>query len=543
MNVTELAARLAAVDRDPAPLGGLEKFSESIGAYPGGNLSFLYHMDGLDIAIVSAYFAILIFLAIYGAYRLRIVYQFWRYVDRKPEPSGRFLESGLPHITVQLPLFNEMYVAERIIDACAALDYPSDRLEIQVLDDSTDETRDVVAAAVERHRAAGVRIVHLHREDRTGYKAGALEKGLAVATGDLVAVFDADFVPRPDCLRRMVDHFTDDRVGMVQMRWSHINRDYSLLTKVQSIMLDGHFVVEQAARNRSGAFFNFNGTAGMWRREAIEWSGGWQHDTLTEDTDLSFRAQLCGWRFVYLLDDDVPSELPVEMNSFKAQQRRWAKGLIEVAIKLMPRVWRDPRLTLGQRFELFFRLTGNISAPLIIVMALLNLPVLIVRYNQGLFHLLVFDAPILLFSTLSVALFYAAGQVYLDPTGWKRRMRYLPLVMALGIGLSFSNAKAVLEALFGIKTSFVRTPKYRIESSGDASWLGKRYKRSRGLLPVLELVFAAYFLGLIAYAASFGIIGTIPFFLLFFVGYAYTGWLSMFGGVRWPWRRRERVSS
>lgn len=541
MNLSGLSAIADAGVLDPVPLGGLENFVESIGRYPGGNLSFLYQNDGLDLAIVSAYFAILVFLAIYGGYRLRIVYQFWRYVDRKPEPAARFLDSGLPRITVQLPLFNEMYVAERIIDACAALDYPADRLEIQVLDDSTDETRVVVASAVERHRAAGVSIVHLHREDRTGFKAGALEKGLGVATGELVAVFDADFVPRPDCLRRMVDHFTDDRVGMVQMRWSHINRDYSLLTKVQSIMLDGHFVVEQAARNRSGAFFNFNGTAGMWRREAIEWSGGWQHDTLTEDTDLSFRAQLCGWRFVYLLDDDVPSELPVEMNAFKAQQRRWAKGLIEVAIKLMPRVWRDPRLTLSQRFELFFRLTGNISAPLIIVMALLNLPVLIVRYNQGLFQLLVFDAPILLFSTLSVALFYAAGQVYLDPKGWPKRMRYLPLVMAIGIGMSFSNAKAVIEALLGIKTSFVRTPKYRIESSGDASWRKKGYKRSRGLLPVLELGFAAYFLGLIVYAAAFGILGTIPFFLLFFVGYAYTGWLSMFGGTWWPWRGRRRA--
>lgn len=532
-------AQFAVVSADPSPLGGLESFVDSIGRYPGGNLSYLYRMDGLDMAIVAAYFAILLVLAVYGAYRLRIVYQFWRYADRSPEPPARFREAGLPRITVQLPLFNEMYVAERIIDACAALHYPADRLDIQVLDDSTDETRDLVAAVVARHAAAGVRIVHLHRDDRTGFKAGALEAGLAVAEGELVAVFDADFVPRPDCLRRMVDHFTDERVGMVQMRWSHINRDYSLLTRVQSIMLDGHFVVEQSARNRSGAFFNFNGTAGMWRREAIAWSGGWQHDTLTEDTDLSFRAQLCGWRFVYLLDDDVPSELPVDMNAFKAQQRRWAKGLIEVAIKLLPRVWRDPRLTLAQRCELFFRLTGNVSAPLIIVMALLNLPVLIVRYNQGLSHLLLLDAPILVFSTLSVAVFYAAGQVYLDPRGWRRRMLYLPLVMAVGIGLSFSNAKAVLEALLGIRSGFVRTPKYRIESTGDASWVRKRYRRSRGLTPALELAFAAYFLGLIVYAASFGIFGTIPFFLLFFAGYAYTGWLSMFGGLR-PGRARIR---
>ncbi len=512
------------------PLAGYEKFAQSIGEYPGGNISYLYSLDTFDLAIIATYFAILLLLAIYGAYRLRIVYQFWRYTKRPPRPTGTFAESELPFITVQLPLYNEMYVAERLIDACVQLDYPADRLEIQVLDDSTDETKDVVAKRVADYRALGVNIVHKHREDRTGFKAGALEAGLQTASGDLVAIFDADFVPRPDCLRRMVDYFFDDQIGMVQMRWSHINRDYSLLTRVQAIMLDGHFVVEQAARNRSGAFFNFNGTAGMWRRQAIGWSGGWQHDTLTEDTDLSFRAQLCGWKFVYLVDDDVPSELPVEINAFKAQQRRWAKGLIEVAIKLMPRVWRDPRLSLSERLELFFRLTGNIAAPLVIALAVLNLPVLIVRFNQGLFHLLILDAPILLFSTVSVALFYLAGQIYLYPTTWKSRIAYLPLVMALGIGLSFSNAQAVLEALFGIKTSFVRTPKYGIESNGDTSWFRKKYKRATGILPVLELLFAAYFLFLIVFAAVSEIFGTIPFFLLFFVGYAYTGILSMFGG-------------
>lgn len=538
-----IVAAVAAAGRSAGFIGAdLQTLIASTSRASGENISSLYRMDSLDLAIVSAYFAILLVLAIYGGYRLRIVYQFWRFLDAPPVVRRRFDEAELPPITVQLPLFNERYVAERIVDACAALDYPSDRLEIQVLDDSTDETRDVVAAAVARHAAAGIRIVHLHRQDRTGFKAGALEKGLAVATGKLIAVFDADFVPRPDCLRRMVDHFSDETVGMVQMRWSHINRDYSLLTKVQAIMLDGHFVVEQAARNRSGAFFNFNGTAGMWRREAIEWSGGWQHDTLTEDTDLSFRAQLCGWRFVYLLDDDVPSELPVDINAFKAQQRRWAKGLIEVAIKLLPRVWRDPRLTLAQRCELFFRLTGNISAPLIIVMAVLNLPVLIVRYNQGLFQLLLLDAPILLFSTLSVALFYAAGQVYLDPKEWHRRLVYLPLVMALGIGMCFSNAKAVFEALFGMKSSFVRTPKYRIETAADTSWITKGYRRSRGVLPLLELAFAAYFLGLIVHAISMGVFGTVPFYVLFFVGFAYTGLQSMFGGIEWFGRARRRSS-
>lgn len=516
----------------PRPfLPGYEKFVDSIGRYPSGNLSYLYSLDGFDLAVIVAYFSILVLLAIYGAYRLRIVYQFWRYAKLRPSPKARFATTDLPKITVQLPLFNEMYVAERVIDASAALDYPRDLLEIQVLDDSTDETTEIVAARVAFHREQGVNIVHLHRVDRTGFKAGALDAGLRVCHGDLVAVFDADFVPHPDCLRKMVDYFTDDSIGMVQMRWSHINRDYSILTAVQAMMLDGHFVIEQAARNRSGAFFNFNGTAGIWRKNAIDWSGGWQHDTLTEDTDLSFRAQLCGWKFVYLVDDDVPAELPVEINAFKAQQRRWAKGLIEVAIKLLPRVWRDPRLKVSEKLELFFRLTGNIAAPLLIALSVLHLPVLIVRFNQGLFQMMVFDAPILLFSTASVALFYLSGQIYLYPKSWGKRVVLLPLVMAMGIGLSFSNSRAVLEAIFRKKSTFVRTPKYRIESNRDRSWFAKRYKRSRGLLPFLELSLAAYFAFTIYVAISSGIFGTVPFLILFLVGYGYTGLMSVAGGA------------
>jgi cellulose synthase/poly-beta-1,6-N-acetylglucosamine synthase-like glycosyltransferase len=532
MHLGLLSDTFGVASPEPPHLPGFERFVDSIGPYPGGNLSYLYSLDRMDAAVIAAYFAILALLAVYGAYRLRIVFLFRKYIRSRPEAPAQFLQASLPVITVQLPLFNERYVAERVIDACAALDYPADRLEIQVLDDSTDETSDIVAARVAYHQARGLDIKHLRRDDRTGYKAGALAAGLAAAHGELLAVFDADFVPRPDCLRRMVDHFTDDRVGLVQMRWSHINRDYSLITRVQAIMLDGHFVVEQAARNRSGAFFNFNGTAGMWRRQAIEWSGGWQHDTLTEDTDLSFRAQLCGWKFVYLLDDDVPSELPVEMNAFKAQQRRWAKGLIEVAIKLLPRVWRDPRLNVAQRLELFFRLTGNVAAPLMIALSVLHLPVLIVRYNQGLFHLFLLDVPILVFSTASVALFYAAGQAYLNPKGWRSTLLHLPFVMALGIGLSFSNAKAVLEALFKVKTSFVRTPKYRIESARDASWVRKKYRRARGLLPALELLLASYFAAVIAYALSMGIVGAVPFLVLFLFGYGYTGLLSLTGTGR-----------
>jgi cellulose synthase/poly-beta-1,6-N-acetylglucosamine synthase-like glycosyltransferase len=497
------------------------------------NISYLYAMDGFDWAIVILYFTILTLLAVLGVYRVRMVYQFWRYHHVKPQPRRRFAEDELPRITVQLPLFNEMYVVERLLESVTRLDYPRHLLEIQVLDDSTDETVNIAEAAVEKHKQRGFDIHYIHRTDRTGFKAGALENGMKMAKGQLIAIFDADFTPKPDCLRQMVDFFSDERIGMVQMRWGHINANYSLLTRLQEVLLDGHFVVEQASRNRTGAFFNFNGTAGMWRREAIEWSGGWQHDTLTEDTDLSFRAQLMGWRFVYLLDEDVPAELPVEMNAFKAQQRRWAKGLVQVGLKLMPRLWDHPQLTFQQKLELFFRLFGNCAAMLMIVLSVLHIPVLIVRFNQGLFQMLLLDTPLMIFATLSVVSFYGTAIYYRYPKE-KWRFWLIPLAMAAGIGLVFSNTRAVLEALFGVQSSFVRTPKYNVENRKD-NWLtvARKYRRRRGLLPYLELAFAIYFVVAVWYALRVNIYATIPFLLIFLLGFGYMAMMSFFqGGMR-----------
>jgi cellulose synthase/poly-beta-1,6-N-acetylglucosamine synthase-like glycosyltransferase len=504
------------------------------------NISYLYVLDGFDWFIVTLYFTILLLLAILGFYRLRMVWQFWRYRHVEPRPKRRYAEDELPRITVQLPLFNELYVVERLIESVSKLDYPRHLLEIQVLDDSTDETVKIAGEAVARYRQRGFDIHYIHRGDRTGFKAGALENGMKTAGGELLAVFDADFTPEPDCLRKMVDYFTDERIGMVQMRWGHINAGYSLLTRIQEVLLDGHFVVEQTSRNRTGAFFNFNGTAGMWRREAIEWSGGWQHDTLTEDTDLSFRAQLMGWKFVYLLDDAVPAELPVEMNAFKAQQRRWAKGLVQVGLKLMPRLWKHPQLTLQQKLELCFRLFGNCAAMLMIVLSVLHIPVLIVRFNQGLFHMLLLDAPLMIFATLSVVSFYGTAIHYRYP---KERWRFLliPIAMAVGIGLVFSNTRAVLEALFGVQSSFVRTPKYKVETSKD-NWLAvaAKYKRRRGWLPFLELAFALYFVAAVAYAIRSNIYATIPFLLIFLVGYGYMAVMSLFQGRARKWMNMIR---
>jgi cellulose synthase/poly-beta-1,6-N-acetylglucosamine synthase-like glycosyltransferase len=511
----------------------LERLIHPIMRHGRDNISFLYSLDAFDWAIAILYFTILALLAILGVYRLRMVYQFWRYRQVKPQPKRSFAESELPRITVQLPLFNEMYVVERLLESVTGMDYPRHLLEIQVLDDSTDETVRIARSAVEKHKQQGFDIQYIHRADRTGFKAGALENGMKMANGQLIAIFDADFTPKPDCLRRMVDFFTEERIGMVQMRWGHINANYSLLTRIQEVLLDGHFVVEQASRNRTGAFFNFNGTAGMWRREAIEWSGGWQHDTLTEDTDLSFRAQLMGWKFVYLLDEDVPAELPVEMNAFKAQQRRWAKGLVQVGLKLMPRLWKHPHLTFQQKVELFFRLFGNCAAMLLIVLSVLHIPVLIVRFNQGLFHMLLLDAPLMIFATFSVVSFYGTAIRYRYPNE-KWRLWLIPLAMAMGIGLVFSNTRAVLEALFGVRSSFVRTPKYNVENRGD-NWLkaSMKYRRKRGLLPYVELAFALYFLFAVYYAIRSNIYATIPFLLIFLLGYGYMAVMSLFqGGLR-----------
>ncbi len=531
------SAQVELVGYPLAPSSGtddIDKFIASSeaqgGRYPAGNISYLNVNDTLDLYLMAAYFAILALLSVYGIYRYRLIYLFLRYRNHRPQPKAQFSPNRLPRITVQLPLFNEMYVAERIIDSVVKLEYPRELLEIQVLDDSTDETREIAERAVKNYFAQGFDISYHHRTNREGFKAGALEEGLKKSSGELVLIFDADFAPRPDCIRRMVDYFTDARIGMVQMRWSHINADYSLLTRVQSLMLDGHLVIEQTSRHRSGGFFNFNGTAGMWRREAIEWSGGWQHDTLTEDTDLSYRAQLMGWHFVYLVDDDVPAELPVDINAFKSQQRRWAKGVVQVGLKLMGRMWRDPRLSLQVKLEQFFRLTGNLAAPLVIVLALINLPIIIVRYNQGLFHLFVLDVPILTFSTLSVVAYYIVPQWYLNRKSWWRSLKYMPFVMSMGIALTFSNARAVIEALIGVKSPFVRTPKYRIEGSGDKTWTKKRYVRRRLSVPVLELLFALYFIITIWYAIESHIFGTLPFLFIYFFGYAYAAVMTIAQG-------------
>src|SRR6188472_1887756 len=479
-------------------------------------------MTPVETLILVLYFFVLSILAIYGWHRYYLVYLYTKNKAKAPLPMPEL--AVLPRVTVQLPIFNEMYVADRLIDTVCEMDYPRELLEIQVLDDSTDETTEIAELAVRRHAARGFDISYVHRVDRTGYKAGALEAGLRTAKADYIAIFDADFIPPKDFLLKTLPHFDEPRVGMVQARWGHINEDYSLLTKVQAILLDAHFVLEHGSRNRAGLFFNFNGTAGIWRREAIIDAGGWQHDTLTEDLDLSYRAQLRGWHFVFLPNLIAPAELPVEMNSFKSQQHRWAKGSIQTCRKVLPAILRS-NLPFKVKSEAFFHLTANFNYPLMCVLSVLMAPSMVIRYNMGWYEMLLIDVPLFFAATASVANFYMVCQRELHHD-WITRLKYLPFLMSIGIGLTVNNTKAVFEAVFKQQSEFARTPKYRIEAGSD-EWIGKKYRQNFVVQPIIELALGLYFTATVFYALANGIFGTVPFLVLFQIGFLYTGLLSI----------------
>ncbi len=485
----------------------------------------VHEMGWFDWALLVPYFSILLILSVYGLHRYEMIRAYFKHrKNAVSEPPQRFEQ--LPPVTIQLPIYNERYVIERLIDEVTKIEYPKGLLQIQVLDDSTDDTHAFAEALVERYHALGFPIEYRHRTNRHGYKAGALQEGMETATGELIAIFDADFCPPADFLTRTVHYFADPQVGVVQTRWSYLNRDYNLLTDIEAILLDGHFILEHGARSRSGLFFNFNGTAGILRRKAIEDAGGWQHDTLTEDSDLSYRAQLAGYRFVYLPGLDCPSELPVEMHGFQIQQSRWAKGLTQVAKKLLPTILKA-KIPKRVKFEAIMHLTPNISYPLMIVLSALMLPVMIVRFYMGWLQMFVLDLPLIVASFWSISAFYVIAQRELHPKSWKRSIFLLPTLMGVGVGLTIINTRAVLEALLGIQTSFVRTPKYAIEGR-PVNLETKKYRRKSGWLPYIELTIGTYFLGMAWYAVETLNFLTIPFLLLFVCGYYWAGFATLY---------------
>jgi cellulose synthase/poly-beta-1,6-N-acetylglucosamine synthase-like glycosyltransferase len=480
----------------------------------------------MALILLIVYTLGMVALGVFGVHGLLMVYKYHRMRPSDPE-SPRIDDRGIPpRVTVQLPLYNEMHVATRLLDAVCALEYRRDRLQIQVLDDSTDETTAILAERIAMHRERGLDIEHVRRSTRSGFKAGALRDALATATGEMIAIFDADFVPAPDFLQRTLPHLiADERLGMVQTRWEHLNRDYSLLTRLQAMALDAHFAMEQQVRNRARYFMNFNGTAGVWRRSCIEDAGSWHTDTLTEDLDISYRAQLRGWRFLYLNDVTVPAELPAEINGLKTQQFRWTKGAIETARKLLMTVWRSEQ-PLSIKVQATSHLTSNLIFPFILVVALLSVPMVVIKSTYPVYSSWFDYLGAFVVGTLSTLLFYMMAQRDIT-TDWKRRMLVFPIFIAGSMGLAVSNTRAVVEALVRRRSGFERTPKYNVVRRGDP-WATSRYRSPRVTLEaVIEVLIAMYLVGGIVLAILYGELAIIPFQLVFLFGFGATGILSM----------------
>jgi cellulose synthase/poly-beta-1,6-N-acetylglucosamine synthase-like glycosyltransferase len=493
----------------------------------------------METFTIVFYLLILFMLSVYGANRYYTIYLFKKHRHDVISPLSQFTE--LPRVTIQLPVFNEKYVVERLIEYVSKIRYPKELMEIQLLDDSTDETQEIAKRKCDEKRKEGYNISYIHRTDRTGFKAGALENGLNMTDGEFIAIFDADFLPPEDFLERTVQYFTDDNIGMIQARWDHVNRRYSLLTECQSILLDGHFMIEHTARNRSGRFFNFNGTAGIWRKKTIVDAGGWQHDTLTEDLDLSYRAQLKGWQFIYLPDLTVPAELPIEMNAFKSQQFRWAKGSIQTFLKIKGTVLKA-NIPLKVKIEAFFHIGANFAYALMMFMTLLMPVIMIIRFNNGYKKLFYLDIPIFICATLSVFLFYFYTEyvVIKETLSVKNRsltkpLMFLPFVVAIGIGLCINNTKAVIEAVIRKQSPFNRTPKYNVSDGEDDSMparvknvLGNVYRtKNIDAVSLIELLLALYMTYAVYFTYSNDLFLSLPLILLFQLGFFYTSLLSI----------------
>lgn len=462
-----------------------------------------------------------ILLAAYGLNSLALTW-----LRHRNDRSGGHAKSGsaplptnFPRVTVQLPVYNERHVVRRLIDATLRLAWPPDRLQIQILDDSTDDTQRIIAAIVQRYQLEGgaVDIQHVRRPNRKHFKAGALQAGLALASGEFIAIFDADFMPTPDFLRRTIPHFEDSKVGCVQTRWGHINPDSSRLTQAEALGIDGHFMIEQSARHSSGAFLNFNGTAGVWRRTCILEAGGWQGDTLTEDLDLSYRAQINGWHLAYLPDVVVPAELPVQIDAFKRQQFRWAKGSIQTAKKLIRRFWQTAQ-PLWLKVLGTLHLTNYTVHPLMLLNLLLTLPIAL--SHSYLLNIM----PLFLVSTIGPPLLYWTTMRE-KRLPLMARFGRLGLLIALGTGLSLSNSRAVVEALLHIESDFKRTPKFAVIDQSP-QWQSSTYVLPRHPVVWLELLLALYALGLLGWAITNGIWWLVPWMLLYTCGFSYVSGLT-----------------
>ena len=486
----------------------------------------------VEVIIVSLYVFCLVCILVYCLSEVNLALNYRKYKKNNTAPL-RSLPKDLPsekypYVTVQLPIFNEMYVVERLVDAITAFDYPKSRLQIQILDDSTDETVDISAAKVAEYQAQGFDISLIHRIDRKGYKAGALQEAMPQVKGEFIAIFDADFIPKPDFLLQTLPYFEEEKMGVVQTRWEHINKNYSLLTQIQAFFIDAHFTVEQTGRNVSGYFMNFNGTAGVWRKATIIDAGGWQADTLTEDLDLSYRSQMKGWQFKYLEDVTSPSELPADMRAFKTQQFRWIKGGAETAVKILPRIAKTD-LPKNIKFNAFSHLLSSSIYIVIFLSAILTVPLLLVK-NSFIEHDYIKYGSLFFLTNFAVGFVYFTAIRNIEETLGKSLKTFfyiLPSFLAITLGLSLHNALAALRGLAGEKTPFVRTPKFNITSASDI-WHHKKYtSREIEFLTIVEAFFVCYFSVGIFLSFTLQSFELLPFYILATIGFGMTFWYSM----------------
>ena len=481
----------------------------------------------LSVIILITYIVSLSILFIFGSHGFNMIYYYFKTFKKRKEnlsPEDLIL-TEYPMVTIQLPLYNERYVITRLIDAALRIEYPKDRVEFQILDDSTDDTTEIIEKHIQQYIEQGYDIQHIHRTNRKGFKAGALKVGLETAKGEFVAIFDADFIPRKKFLIRTIPYFfREEKLGLVQTRWEHINREYSLMTKTEAIALDGHFVIEQAVRNRAGFFINFNGTGGVWRKECIFDAGNWEADTLTEDLDLSYRAQMKGWKFKYLINFTSPAELPSEINSLKSQQFRWTKGAIETSKKIFPKVIKS-KMPLKLKAQSFIHLCSNLAYPFILLAAILNLPVMLVKESGNYDDVFRFMS-IFIFAFVSSFIFYLYSQKDVYPD-WQKRIIYFPVFMAGSMGFSVNNTKAVFEGIINKKSEFVRTPKFKIVHGKD-SWHDKKYLTKKiTIATFIEAFLSLYCLTGVVLSVIYVQIAAIPFQLMFSMGFGLISFLSI----------------
>ena len=490
----------------------------------------------METAVIILYTLALAVIFLYSIAQLNLLFNYLKAV--KNSENVPLYDFGnpeeIPFVTVQLPLYNELYVVERLLNNIARLDYPKEKLEIQVLDDSTDASLETTCKKIEALQAEGIPIYHITRPNRSGFKAGALKEGLTLAKGEFIAIFDSDFVPSTDWLRKTVPYFKDKKIGVVQTRWAHLNRDYSLLTKIQAFALDFHFVLEQVGRNFGHHFINFNGTAGIWRKSCILDAGNWQGDTLTEDLDLSYRAQLNKWDFKYLVDVETPAELPIAISAARSQQFRWNKGAAENFQKLYGRLLKDPSVSLKTKFHSFFHLLNSSMFLLVLLVAILSVPVLYIKNNNPLYSGYFSVIAGFAISTLIFFVCYWVAYKRIHGGGFRDFLKYIGMFFtffSIAMGFSVHNSLAVLEGHFGKKSEFIRTPKFNITKIGD-SWKSNIYlKKSLSLSTILESLLFLYFGFAIYSAFKVDDFGLILFHLMLFTGFGFVVFKSLFSRI------------